>query len=97
VCSIATIVVIAIIIYFIHDATPAYAAIAIAVANMLFPTIAKLLTDIERHSSEGLKQTSLYFKIAVFRWVNTAIVSITERLTAVFCPSTKANMISLCR
>jgi hypothetical protein len=35
---------------------------------------AKMLTDCEAHSSEGDKQRSLYIKIAVFRWVNTAIV-----------------------
>ena len=31
-------------------------------------------TNLESHSSEGDKQTSLYVKIAAFRWVNTAIV-----------------------
>jgi hypothetical protein len=35
---------------------------------------AKILTDIEAHSSEGGKQRSLYFKIALFRWVNTAVI-----------------------
>jgi hypothetical protein len=35
---------------------------------------AKMLTDVEAHSSEGGKQRSLYFKIALFRWVNTAVV-----------------------
>jgi hypothetical protein len=29
---------------------------------------------LEAHASEGEKQTSLYFKIAAFRWVNTAVV-----------------------
>jgi hypothetical protein len=38
------------------------------------PAFAKILTDCEAHSSEGNKQRSLYFKIALFRWVNTAIV-----------------------
>mmetsp|Transcript_36061 Transcript_36061/g.78980 ORF Transcript_36061/g.78980 Transcript_36061/m.78980 type:complete len:445 (-) Transcript_36061:1655-2989(-) len=35
---------------------------------------AKALTNMESHASEGQKQTSLYVKIAGFRWVNTAIV-----------------------
>ena len=35
---------------------------------------AKFLTSCEAHSSEGNKQRSLYFKIALFRWVNTAVV-----------------------
>jgi hypothetical protein len=33
-----------------------------------------MLTNCEAHSSEGNKQRSLYFKIALFRWVNTAVV-----------------------
>jgi uncharacterized membrane protein YjfL (UPF0719 family) len=35
---------------------------------------AKLLTGFESHASEGFKQTSLYFKIAAFRWVSTAVI-----------------------
>ena len=49
-------------------------AIAISVTNSVFPQAARLLNNFERHSSFGNKQTSLYFKINVFRWVNTAIV-----------------------
>ena len=46
----------------------------IALFNSAFPIFAKLLTNIEAHATEGDKQTSLYCKIALFRWVNTAIV-----------------------
>ena len=46
----------------------------ISIFNLVFPEVAKFLTDAESHFSEGDKQTSLYFKIALFRWVNTAIV-----------------------
>jgi hypothetical protein len=49
-------------------------AFAIAGFNSVFPIFAKALTDLEAHAGEGEKQTSLYFKIAAFRWVNTAIV-----------------------
>lgn len=35
---------------------------------------AKMLTSCEAHSGEGGKQRSLYLKIAMFRWVNTAVV-----------------------
>ena len=42
--------------------------------NSIFPKFAIALTNTERHPSEGLWQTSLYFKIALFRWVNTAFV-----------------------
>jgi hypothetical protein len=47
---------------------------AIAIFNTIFPMFAKMLTDLEAHSSEGNKQCSLYFKIALFRWANTAVV-----------------------
>jgi hypothetical protein len=50
------------------------AAFAISGFNSAFPIFAKALTDLESHAAEGEKQTSLYFKIAAFRWVNTAIV-----------------------
>ena len=58
----------------IHKRSVMYAATAIAFFNVLFPMVAKALTNLERHSSENQTQTSLYFKIAAFRWVNTAII-----------------------
>jgi len=48
------------------------AAMTISVFNILFPTFAKMLTGLEAHAAEGDKQRSLYSKIALFRWVNTA-------------------------
>lgn len=72
--SLLSILLIALLIKAIQGSSPQWTAIAIAAFNSIFPIIAKLLTSVERHSSEGLKQTSLYFKIAVFRWVNTAVI-----------------------
>jgi hypothetical protein len=69
-----TIVAIAFVIRVVNNLNVAWAAFAIAIFNSIFPMFAKFLTDCESHSSEGGKQTSLYFKIALFRWVNTAIV-----------------------
>ena len=57
-----------------NDASVLGSAIAIAAFNSIFPVFAKILTGFEAHAAEGEKQTSLYFKIAAFRWVNTAIV-----------------------
>jgi hypothetical protein len=51
-----------------------FSAFAIAIFNSIFPMFAKFITGFEAHSSEGGKQRSLYFKIALFRWVNTAVV-----------------------
>ena len=55
-------------------ASPIGAAFAIAAFNSVFPIFAKMLTSTEAHAGEGEKQTSLYFKIALFRWMNTSVV-----------------------
>lgn len=39
-----------------------------------FPEYARLLTTFESHPSEERLQTSLYVKIAAFRFINTAII-----------------------
>ncbi len=50
------------------------AAMAIAISNTVFPQVAKLLSNLERHSREEHLQVWLYTKIAFFRWVSTAVV-----------------------
>jgi hypothetical protein len=50
------------------------AALAISGFNAWFPEVAKIIVMFESHSDEGSKQSSLYFKIAAFRWVITAII-----------------------
>ena len=72
--TMGAIVIIALLIYTLHALNATWAALAIAVVNVIFPIFAKLLTQAESHASESSKQTSLYFKISVFRWVNTAII-----------------------
>ncbi len=74
VATMCAIVGVAVIVGVANDATPIGAAFAIAGFNTIFPIFAKILTDMEAHAAEGHKQTSLYSKIAFFRWVNTAIV-----------------------
>jgi len=43
--------------------------------NILIPNIAKILVIFEQHASEDYRQKSMYFKIAVFRWINTAMIA----------------------
>ena len=74
VATVGAIIAVAVIVRIASDATPVGAAASIAAFNFFFPTFAKILTELEAHATEGEKQTSLYFKIAAFRWVNTAIV-----------------------
>lgn len=72
--TLCAIVAVAVIVRVADDATSVGAAFAIAAFNSIFPMFAKILTELEAHAAEGEKQTSLYFKIAAFRWTNTAIV-----------------------
>ena len=72
--TLAAIIAVAVVVRIANDASVLGAAFAISGFNSAFPIFAKMLTQLEAHASEGEKQTSLYFKIAAFRWVNTAIV-----------------------
>ena len=41
--------------------------------NAIIPIAVKVIMMFERHQTEGGYQSSLYLKITLFRWVNTAI------------------------
>lgn len=41
---------------------------------MLVPLVCDFINSFESHSTEGQRQTSLFAKIALFRWFNSAIV-----------------------
>jgi hypothetical protein len=45
-----------------------------SIRNILIPNVAKLLIIFEQHASEDDRQKSMYLKITVFRWVNTALL-----------------------
>lgn len=47
----------------------------VSVFNSIIPQIVKILMIFERHTTEGGYQTSLYLKITLFRWINTAILT----------------------
>lgn len=53
--------------------TPFVAGLLTSTLNMLVPLIIKLLMLIEKHQNEDNRQKSLYLKVTLFRWVNTAI------------------------
>lgn len=52
-----------------------YAGPLVSIFNSIIPLIIKLLMMIERHTTEGSYQTSLYLKITLFRWINTAVLT----------------------
>jgi len=58
-----------------EDQGPYWAGILTSVFNMLIPSIVKLLLLLEKHSTEGGRQRSLYMKVTLFRWLNTVILT----------------------
>jgi hypothetical protein len=92
----ATIALVAFIVKLCRDKSAFFAAMAISISNALFPLFAKLLTSTESHASESGKQASLYVKIAVFRWVNTAIVITIITVSNIASPLFVCNRLCVC-
>lgn len=58
-----------------------FAAIAISLMNTIIPYVFRFITDgIEAHTSEGAKEASLYIKVTIFKWINTAIITSYSKL-----------------
>ncbi len=66
---------VAVVVNLLNEDNENLALLTVSVSNAIFPTIAKMLSNIEKHSREEHRQVWLYVKIAVFRWVNTAVVT----------------------
>ena len=75
-CTIFLIVISSLFVSYIRkeEQSSTYAAIAVSLLNAFMPHVAIFLTNMECHKSEKGKQTSLYVKIAAFRWINSAVV-----------------------
>jgi hypothetical protein len=43
--------------------------------NLLFPELAKVMVNLESHPNASKVQMSLYWKIALFRWVSLLMMS----------------------
>mmetsp|Transcript_3896 Transcript_3896/g.5032 ORF Transcript_3896/g.5032 Transcript_3896/m.5032 type:complete len:564 (+) Transcript_3896:145-1836(+) len=50
-----------------------YVSFMVSGFNVIFPMIAECLTAFEFHKSASTKETSLFMKVAGFRWINTAV------------------------
>jgi hypothetical protein len=50
-------------------------SIMVSVFNSIIPVVVKILMIFEKHHTEGTFQSSLYLKITLFRWVNTALLT----------------------
>jgi len=51
------------------------AGVVTSVFNFIIPQIVKLLLLVEKHSTEGERQRSLYVKTTIFRWMVTVILT----------------------
>jgi hypothetical protein len=52
---------------------PNYTPLYITVTNIIVPKICGVINAIESHSTEGNRNASLYIKVAIFRWFNSAV------------------------
>ncbi|CAJ1969146.1 unnamed protein product [Cylindrotheca closterium] len=57
-----------------HFSSVKVVSYTISIINSLFPYVAEALTGIEQYPAAGAVETSLFFKIAMFTSINTAIV-----------------------
>jgi len=58
----------------LHSINVTFSAFAISFSNAIFPTLAKMLSKVEKHANEERREVWLYIKIAIFRCLNTVIV-----------------------
>ncbi|KAL7465620.1 hypothetical protein ACHAXS_005929, partial [Conticribra weissflogii] len=58
----------------VHVNTIFYSVI-LSTYNIAIPLVVQAMVSFEKHQDEGDKQQSLYINIALFRWVNTVVVT----------------------
>ena len=87
IATFASICLVAFIVRIVHEWSALFSAFAISIFNGVFPEFAKILVKFEGHATEAGVQTSMYLKICLFRWVNTAVViTIITPFTATLFP-----------
>lgn len=57
----------------IHEPGTFYTPLFITLTNLVVPKICEIINMIESHSTEASRQASLYVKVTLFRWFNSAI------------------------
>merc|ERR1719273_1831668 len=66
--------VLAICVKILHDESASSSYSLIVILNVVFPYFCIEITNLELHKNISDVQTSLFVKIALFRWVNTVIL-----------------------
>jgi hypothetical protein len=63
-------------VYLAGRTSPIWASLTVAGINQVTPRICKFISNwFESHSTDGSYQASLYIKMTIFKWVNTAVVT----------------------
>ena len=63
-------------VYLAGQTSPIWASLTVTGINQVTPRICKVISNLfESHSSDGSYQASLYIKMTIFKWVNTAVVT----------------------
>ncbi|KAI2513792.1 Calcium-activated chloride channel [Fragilaria crotonensis] len=63
-------------VYLAGQTSPIWASLTVTGINQVTPRICKFISNwFESHSSDGSYQASLYVKMTIFKWVNTAVVT----------------------
>jgi len=70
------------------------AAIVITLLNIIVPHIFKAINKLESHQTEDSYQASLYAKICIFRWVNTAVVTLLIKPSTATLTNSKQGLIT---
>mmetsp|Transcript_21234 Transcript_21234/g.32376 ORF Transcript_21234/g.32376 Transcript_21234/m.32376 type:complete len:1003 (-) Transcript_21234:251-3259(-) len=52
-----------------------WSGMMISIFNSIIPIAVRAINGLEIHDNEGYAQASLYFKITIFRWANTAVLT----------------------
>ena len=60
--------------FIVSQQNGAEVALYIALMNGIFPFLCRTIVNFETHPDEGDRSLSLYWKVTLFRWVNTAVI-----------------------
>jgi hypothetical protein len=76
------------------DGDVSTAALEITLLNILMPHVFKRINALESHQYEDSYQASLYWKLTIFRWVNTGLVPILIKPFSETLADTKGSLIA---
>lgn len=58
-----------------NEGSALWTTVTITAINQIVPRLCKFITSFEAHKANGSYEASLYVKMTVFKWINTAIIT----------------------